>query len=178
LVSAQRDAKAARRCFERAPRTTKIAPTEVTTDQAPAYPAVLEGLLPAAWHRTDLCANDRVESDRGRLKARLRPMRGLKQDRSARVIITGGAVAFAVTVCEQGDWRHENSSRSLRSRRSFGLRRLPLPARRHRAGRALIPALRPVVPRRTELNAAKDRQGKVRRRDLFGGLLHEYWRAA
>jgi hypothetical protein len=24
----------------------------------------------------------------------------------------------------------------------------------------------------TELNAAKDRQGKVRRRDLFGGLLH------
>ena len=28
----------------------------------------------------------------GRLKARLRPMRGLKQDRSARVIITGQAL--------------------------------------------------------------------------------------
>ena len=25
---------------------------EVTTDQAPAYPGVLEDLLPAAWHRT------------------------------------------------------------------------------------------------------------------------------
>ncbi len=32
-----------------------------------------------------------VEADHGRLKARLRPMRGLKQDRSARVIITGHA---------------------------------------------------------------------------------------
>ncbi len=30
----------------------------------------------------------------------------------------------------------------------------------------------------TELNAAKDRQGKVCRRDLLGGLLHEYRRAA
>jgi transposase, IS6 family len=34
-------------------------------------------------------ANNRVECDHGRLKARLRPMRGLKQDRSARVIIAG-----------------------------------------------------------------------------------------
>jgi hypothetical protein len=30
----------------------------------------------------------------------------------------------------------------------------------------------------TELNVAKDRQGKVCRRDLLGGLLHEYQRAA
>jgi transposase, IS6 family len=36
-------------------------------------------------------ANNRVEADHGRLKARLRPMRGLKQDRSARVIIAGHA---------------------------------------------------------------------------------------
>jgi transposase-like protein len=53
------------------------------------YPAVLEELLPAAWHRTDQYANNRVECDLGRLKSRLRPMRGLKQDRSARVIIAG-----------------------------------------------------------------------------------------
>ena len=46
------------------------------------YPAVLEELLPAAWHRTEQYANNRVECDHGRLKARLRPMRGLKQDRS------------------------------------------------------------------------------------------------
>ena len=55
------------------------------------YPAVLEDLLPAARHRTDRYANNRIECDHGRLKARLRPMRGLKQDRSARVIIAGHA---------------------------------------------------------------------------------------
>ena len=53
------------------------------------YPAVLEELLPAAWHRTNRYVNNRVECDHGRLKARLRPMRGLKQDRSASVIIGG-----------------------------------------------------------------------------------------
>jgi transposase-like protein len=35
--------------------------------------------------------NNRVEADHGRLKARLGPMRGLKQDRSARVVIAGHA---------------------------------------------------------------------------------------
>ena len=45
---------------------------------------VLEELPPSAWHRTDRRANNRIEADHGRLKARLRPMRGLKQDRSAR----------------------------------------------------------------------------------------------
>jgi transposase-like protein len=91
FVSARRDAKAARRFFERAVGATKLAPLEVVTDQASTYPAVLEELLPAAWHRTDQYANNRVEADHGRLKARLRPMRGLKQDRSARVIIAGHA---------------------------------------------------------------------------------------
>jgi transposase, IS6 family len=56
------------------------------------YPAVLEELLPAARHRTDRHANDRVECDHGRLKAWLQPMRGLKQDHSARVIIVGHAL--------------------------------------------------------------------------------------
>jgi transposase-like protein len=71
--------------------TTKTAPREVTTDLAPTYPMVLEELLPSAWHRTDRYANNRIEADHGRLKTRLRPMRGLKQDRSARVIIAGHA---------------------------------------------------------------------------------------
>jgi transposase-like protein len=92
FVSPQRDTKAAQRFFERAIGTTRIAPTEVTTDQAPVYPAVLEELLPAALHRTDRYANNRIECDHGRLKARLRPMRGLNQDRSARVIIAGHAL--------------------------------------------------------------------------------------
>jgi transposase-like protein len=92
LVSARRDAKAARRFFHQAIDATRVTPVEVTTDQAPVYPAVLEDLLPAAWHRTDQYANNRVECDHGRLKARLRPMRSLKQDRSARVIIAGHAL--------------------------------------------------------------------------------------
>jgi transposase-like protein len=91
FVSARRDATAARRFFERAIGATKVTPVEVTTDQAPVYPGVLEELLPAAWHRTDRHANNRVECDHGRLKARLRPMRGLKQDRNARVILVGHA---------------------------------------------------------------------------------------
>ena len=52
---------------------------------------MLGELLPAAWHCTEQYANNRVEDDHGRLKARLRPMRGLKQDRSARVIVAGHA---------------------------------------------------------------------------------------
>jgi transposase-like protein len=92
LVSPRRDAKAARRFFQRAISVAKVTPVEVTTDQAPVYPAVLEELLPAAWHRSDRYANNRVECDHGRLKSRLRPMRGLKQDRSARVIIAGHAL--------------------------------------------------------------------------------------
>jgi DDE domain len=54
-------------------------------------PAVLKALLPAAWHRTDRYANNRVEADHGRPKARLRPMRGLKQEHSVRVVIAGHA---------------------------------------------------------------------------------------
>ena len=90
-VSPRRDVRAARRFFRQAIGATKVTPAEVTTDQAPVYPGVLEALLPAAWHRTDQYANNRVECDHGRLKARLRPMRGLKQDRSARVVIAGQA---------------------------------------------------------------------------------------
>jgi transposase-like protein len=61
--------------FQRAIGTTKVAPVEVVTDRAATYPIVLEELLPAAWHRTEQYANNRVEADHGWLKARLRPMR-------------------------------------------------------------------------------------------------------
>jgi transposase-like protein len=50
-----------------------------------------DGEHEAAWHRTDRYANNHVEADHGRLKARLRPMRGLRQGRSARVVIAGHA---------------------------------------------------------------------------------------
>jgi transposase-like protein len=69
--------------------TTKVMPVEVTIDRAATYPVVLEELLPAAWHRTEQHANNHIEADHGRLKARLGPRRGLNQDRRARVIIGG-----------------------------------------------------------------------------------------
>jgi transposase-like protein len=48
-------------------------------------------VAPRAFHNTAQYANNRVECDHGRLKARLRPMRGLKTDRTARVVIAGHA---------------------------------------------------------------------------------------
>jgi transposase-like protein len=64
FVSPRRDATATRRFFQQAIGVTFVAPTEVTTDQAPVYPGVLEELVPAAWHRTDRYANNRIECDR------------------------------------------------------------------------------------------------------------------
>src|SRR5262249_36569692 len=90
LVSEKRDLAAARRFLIRALRHGS-APAEVTTDRAPAYPRVLEGLAPTGCHITERYANNPVESDHGRLKARPRPMRGLKRLRSARVISAGHA---------------------------------------------------------------------------------------
>ncbi len=72
-------------------RTLKVIPTEVVTDAAPVYPAVLEELVPAAWHHLEQYANNPIEADHGRLKHRLRPMRGLRTDRSAQVVIAGHA---------------------------------------------------------------------------------------
>jgi len=48
-------------------------------------------LLPAALHDSTQYANNRVEADHGRLKARLRPMRGLKRDRTASIVIRAHA---------------------------------------------------------------------------------------
>jgi transposase, IS6 family len=52
---------------------------------------VLDEIVPAARHVTEQYANNRVEVDHGRLKARLRPMRGVKRLASARTISTGHA---------------------------------------------------------------------------------------
>lgn len=87
-VSPRRDLWAARRFFTTAIRSHGE-PLEVVTDRAPALRAAIEGLLPGAFHDTEQYANNRVECDHGRLKARLRPMRGLKRDNTARVIIRG-----------------------------------------------------------------------------------------
>jgi transposase-like protein len=89
-VSAKRDIRSARRFFTTALRAHGE-PVEVVTDRTRALLAVVDELTPGAFHNTEQYANNRVESDHGRLKARLRPMRGLKRDHSARVIMRGHA---------------------------------------------------------------------------------------
>ena len=87
-ISARRDVAAARRFFT----TAFVAHgelDEVVTDRAAALRNVIDELVPRVLHNTVKYANNRVECDHGRLKARLRPMRGLKTDRAATVIITG-----------------------------------------------------------------------------------------
>jgi IS1 family transposase len=67
-ASTRRDTEAARRFFHKARIATGVAPVEVVTDRAPTYPAVVEELWPAVWHRVERYANNRVESDHAQLK--------------------------------------------------------------------------------------------------------------
>jgi transposase-like protein len=53
FVSPRRDLREACRFFQRAISTTRTRPHGVVTDRALTYPAVLEELLAAAWHRTE-----------------------------------------------------------------------------------------------------------------------------
>ncbi len=89
-LSARRDLTAARTFFTRALATGAV-PVEVTTDRAPVYPRVLDELIPGALHGTEQYANNTIEADHGRLKARLRPMRGLKTFQSPQVLAAGHA---------------------------------------------------------------------------------------
>jgi IS6 family transposase len=104
LFSTRRDAAVARAFFTRALRLGP-GPVEVTTDRAPVYPRVLEEIVPSARHVTEQYANNSIEADHGRLKARLRPMRGLKRLASARTLAAGHAFVqnlrrghYAITV--------------------------------------------------------------------------------
>ena len=69
LVARKRDKTAARR-FCAGALAAATSPTEVSTDRAPAYPRIVEDVLPGALHVTVTYANNRVEADQGRLKAR------------------------------------------------------------------------------------------------------------
>jgi transposase-like protein len=91
LVSARRDADAARRFFGRALSVLQVTPSEVVTDAAAVYPAVLDELIPSAWHHVEQYANNPIEADHSQLKQRLKPMRGLLTDKTAQVIIAGRA---------------------------------------------------------------------------------------
>ncbi|CAB4706250.1 MAG: IS6 family transposase [Actinobacteria bacterium] len=90
LVSSRRDTQAAKRFFTAAIGAHGV-PGVVTTDRSPALGRAIVEVVPDAAHDTTQYANNRVEADHVRLKARLRPMRGLKQDRTATVVIRGHA---------------------------------------------------------------------------------------
>ena len=64
-MSTKRDLAATRRFFTQALQHSP-APTDVTTDRAPAYPRVLDALLPAACHVTEQYRNNPIEGDHGR----------------------------------------------------------------------------------------------------------------
>ncbi|MCP3938035.1 MAG: IS6 family transposase, partial [Actinomycetia bacterium] len=89
-VSKRRNIAAARKFFGSA-LDAHGRPAEVTTDLAAPLLRVIDDLIPEAMHDTGRYANNRVEWDHGRLKARLRPMRGLRTDRTASVVISGHA---------------------------------------------------------------------------------------
>jgi transposase, IS6 family len=78
-VSKHRDITAARTSFTAA-LAVHGESAEVVTDRAAPLAHVIDDLLPAALRTTEQYANNRVECDHGRLKARLRPMRGLKNE--------------------------------------------------------------------------------------------------
>jgi transposase-like protein len=90
FVSPSRDLAAARRFFEQA-ISKHGRPAEAVTDMAPSLLRAVDELLPGACHDTARYRNNRIECDHGRLKARLRPMRGLQKDRTAAVVIRGHA---------------------------------------------------------------------------------------
>ena len=89
-LSKRRNVPAATTFFE-TPLAGRERPREITTDLAAPLLRVVDELLPDALHDTTQYANNRIECDHGRLKARLRPMRGLRPDRTATVVIRGHA---------------------------------------------------------------------------------------
>jgi transposase, IS6 family len=91
FLSARRDLAAARRFFARALRAGAV-PAEVTTGRGPVDPRVLEELVPSALPTVEQHANNPIEAAHGRLTARLRPVRGLKRHRTARILAAGHAV--------------------------------------------------------------------------------------
>ena len=112
LVSRRRDITAARRFFAAA-IDAHDKPREIVTDRAAALAKVIVELMPDAVHNTDRYAKNRVECDHGRLKARLRPMRGLKTDRTASVIIRGHAFIQNI---RRGHYEHGAEARHVHLR--------------------------------------------------------------
>jgi IS6 family transposase len=104
LVSKRRNVAGSTRFFETM-LVGRDRPREVTTDLAAPLLRVVDNLLPEVLHDTTRYGNNRIECDHGRLKARLRPMRGLLTDRTASTVIRGARL------------HSEPAARPLRTRR-------------------------------------------------------------
>ncbi|MGO9297395.1 MAG: DDE-type integrase/transposase/recombinase [Streptosporangiaceae bacterium] len=72
------------------PRLTGIGQPagHLTCRPGTAYPRILDEMVPSALHTVERYANNPVEADHGRLKARLRPMRGLKRHRDGDAVFS------------------------------------------------------------------------------------------
>ena len=90
FVSEHRDFASARAFVSTSVLAHRIA-TEVIADRGAALANVTPGLIAAAFHDAGQCESSRCEAGHGRLKARLRPMRGLRTDRAVSVVIRGRA---------------------------------------------------------------------------------------
>lgn len=71
-------------------------------------------LVPSALHIMEQYANNPIEADHGRLKARLRPMPGLKRHRSARILAAGHAFVQNLRCGHYGIATHTPSRHRLR----------------------------------------------------------------
>jgi transposase-like protein len=93
LLSPRRDTASAREFFLGAKIRTDGRATEVVSvsDRAPAYRRVVADVCLGAVHVVTKYRNNPVECDRGRLKARLKPLRGLKNARTTAVEVAGHA---------------------------------------------------------------------------------------
>ena len=160
-VSRHRDIASARRFFTTA-LTAHPSPAQVITDKAPALANVIGELIPTAFHNTGQHQNNRCEADHGRLKARLRPMRGLTTDRTAIVVTVATRTSGTCAVprrarCRSrahvplGDRSRRTPTRDLSDSPSAHDPPRPTIAKRNSARRHLathVPGRRPALSRR------------------------------
>lgn len=103
-LSATRNAKAAKRFLGKALKSMKSweKPTVINTDKAATYPIALEALKQegkcpeSTVHRQVKYLNNIVESDHGKLKQLIRPVRGFKTMKTAYATIKGFEVMRAL----------------------------------------------------------------------------------
>jgi len=90
---------------------------------------VFNELIPSAWHHVERYADNPIKADYGRLKHRLRSMRGLRTEKTAQIITSSTGHVFAQKLrrghCElaidiRPDPYRQRSLPQPRPRSSFG----------------------------------------------------------